>query len=957
VAEVLQEERFNNNFQIGMLSSFESFLETLATASRGKRKSNSEEDDTDDSVFDESQDGTDVERRGIDSRAVGEVVKSYRKQFKRALPHPKLDATSAALANAFDSGEKTLVFVRRVRTVDELAAKLDVVFDSWIHQRMVSVLPNLEQEINQLFTQYEQERSRRPEERFEESQLDEQEGEQPELSEQRSFLDEEDEGSAETFFAWFFRGKGPRGLLSGAAFQKNRLAATSSAYATLFEDDHIAWLLGHPDNVIDALGVLCSSSRVQTTDLLRDRAHAHFLKRSRQKEGYPRLYVFEAYQVAALQLIEEAGGELGDRARVTLDERYPGFSLGSESAPSGFPGPNDALGITTFFTELAKRPRLRDQLWPSEPFDDFQQEFRRREQRRELLSTMARLGAPYIDLYLLAIRSLGSFSLREEAANSRPDEFLAREFANLLESQMDAPGFHSFYELSNAAQNFDLLLSVNFHEIPSARLEELASIYGATLQRQVPVGRMAGGVNKRLVRQFRMPGFPLVLVTTNVLQEGEDLHTFCRRVIHYGITWTPSAMEQRTGRVDRIGGLVQRRLDGRSHVPSADEWLQVYYPHLQDTVEVLQVRRVLKRLNRFLRLIHRGFDEQGEDSRIDTSRAMLEGLEDIKPIEIPLESAFPVRSEWLEGEFAGESIQHTDVKAQLDHLNDLWHELVNKNQIQSLRSRGGRVKEGRFVVNSNEHNQAIQNFQLELRSQAAGDSFLLRCVSNAGPLNLRDDKTLDQLYELHKDLGLVKICIRPNANKREDLVSVEGEILFHRRTTQIEEVARIVTQTTTQAHWIHKLLIAKEGKLPENKRSRKESIEPLLEKIDGVIRRSRLPWNREGNSVEVDLWPGGRKHIVKVNRRSETYIFSSRVVDAKHVTQSNRYWRDLVYRAWRKNSVKELITFAFDERDRLIGLIAQPAATLDHEELKLYIDTVAKECDRFEYALTGKDTN
>ena len=166
-----------------------------------------------------------------------------------------------------------------------------------------------------------------------------------------------------------------------------------------------------------------------------------------------------------------------------------------------------------------------------------------------------------------------------------------------------------------------------------------------------------------------------------------------------------------------------------------------------------------------------------------------------------------------------------------------------------------------------------------------------------------------------------------------------------------------MTQTTTQAHWIHKLLIAKEGKFPENKRGRKESIEPLLEKIDGLIRRSRLPWIREGHSVEVELWPGGRKHTVEVNLHSETYIFSSRVVDAKHVTQSNRYWRDLVYRAWRKNAVKELITFAFDERDRLIGLIAQPVATLDHEELKLYIDTVAKECDRFEYALTGKDTN
>lgn len=48
----------------------------------------------------------------------------------------------------------------------------------------------------------------------------------------------------------------------------------------------------------------------------------------------------------------------------------------------------------------------------------------------------------------------------------------------------------------------------------------------------------------------------------------------------------------RTGRVDRIGSLVQRRLDGVESVPSAEEWLQVFYPHLRDTVDALQVRRI-----------------------------------------------------------------------------------------------------------------------------------------------------------------------------------------------------------------------------------------------------------------------------------------------------------------------------------------------------------------------------
>ena len=44
-------------------------------------------------------------------------------------------------------------------------------------------------------------------------------------------------------------------------------------------------------------------------------------------------------------------------------------------------------------------------------------------------------------------------------------------------------------------------------------------------------------------------------LVTDLLQEGEDLHTFWSDVFHYGISWTPSAMEQRIGRVDRVRSL------------------------------------------------------------------------------------------------------------------------------------------------------------------------------------------------------------------------------------------------------------------------------------------------------------------------------------------------------------------------------------------------------------------
>ncbi len=620
VAEVLRDERFNNSFQIGMLSSFESFLETVGGRSPPAGLPEaiiSDDEDEPSSSFDGNQGDTADERRGIDTDGIAAIVESYRANFPGTLPHPKLDGTADSFASVFETGDKTLVFVRRVRTVDELAAKLDAHCDRWLQVRMTAALPGQVSEVHELFERYARERAKRPDERLEVHLLDEAERDPSEIPEERGAVDDDAEGSADTFFSWFFRGSGPRGVLSGAAFQKNRLSSQSSVYGTFFQDDYVSWLLDRPADPLAEVARIAGVSLPALVDILRPRAFWHFKHLTQREKGYPRIQVFVAYQQAALEQIEKAGGQLGDEARIMLDERFPDPRAGTADPPAGFPGPEQAIGFTSFITELVKHPDLRRQIWP-EDAGEFRQRFRRREQRRELLSAMARLGASYIDLYLLAIRHLGSFTLRHETESDEPVRDLARAFVALLESQSRQPGFHAFYELSQAAEFFDLLVGVNFPDVPAGRLDQLASWFGSTLQRQVPVGRMSGGVNKRLVSQFRMPGFPLALLTTDVLQEGEDLHTFCRQVVHYGITWTPSAIEQRTGRVDRIGSLVQRRLDGEKTEPDAADFPQVYYPHLQDTVEVLQVRRVLHRLKRFLQLIHqKKSDSQALDSRIN----------------------------------------------------------------------------------------------------------------------------------------------------------------------------------------------------------------------------------------------------------------------------------------------------------------------------------------------------
>ena len=822
VAEVLQTERFNNQFQIGMLSSFESFLQSVDTVRR-RDVETARRQDADEPVFDgeEQRRGLkdDREREGIDTKAIGEVVRSFREIFGTALPHPKLDTTAAALSGAFATGEKALVFVRRVATVGELAAKLDESFDAWVRARMEARLPNLHEEIAALFERYANERLRRPEEMEPTREEDTDLTSEQERIDQRDDLEVDDEGGAESFFAWFFRGNGPSSVLSGAAFQKNRLASTSSAYATLFEDDYVASLLGVEAgaDVLESLAHVLGKPPERCTEQLRRFAYGFFRERSRQQDGYPRLYVYEGYQAAGLALLGKCEGEIGEQAKVMLEERFPDIRRTAQEPPVGFPAPDTWLGLTTVFSELRRRPRLRKLLWPEESVGgDFRAAFRRQEQRRELLSAMARLGAPYIDLYLLAIGRMGSFSLGLRPESESAAE-LAVDFVSMLEHQSDAPGFGAFHELSQAAEAFDHLVSVNFPEAPSRPLPELARLYGITLQRQVPVGRMSGGVNQRLVRQFRMPGYPLVLVTTDVLQEGEDLHTFCRRVVHYGIAWTPSAMEQRTGRVDRIGGLVQRRLDGSPEPAAADNLIQVYYPHLRDTVELLQVRRVLRRLNRFLRLIHRGDRAVGADGHaIDTTRALLEELEDLPPIEGELQSAFPIEPHWLRGELGPNDVTMPDWERQYRHLEALWKALCEHHQIVAQTSRVKHLRFGELPASAAKSTSAemgdaaasgrMQPFTFGLRSQVAGDEILIECESTIGTADLEDDAVVNALMEVLDGTGAIKLCVDPRVGKHQDRIYVRRELLFDPEATRVADVLAMFENTLFPAVRLHAVL-------------------------------------------------------------------------------------------------------------------------------------------------------
>ena len=50
----------------------------------------------------------------------------------------------------------------------------------------------------------------------------------------------------------------------------------------------------------------------------------------------------------------------------------------------------------------------------------------------------------------------------------------------------------------------------------------------------------------------------MVLIANEVMQEGLDLHRSCRRVVHHDLPWNPAQLEQRVGRVDRLGSHLMR---------------------------------------------------------------------------------------------------------------------------------------------------------------------------------------------------------------------------------------------------------------------------------------------------------------------------------------------------------------------------------------------------------------
>ena len=115
-------------------------------------------------------------------------------------------------------------------------------------------------------------------------------------------------------------------------------------------------------------------------------------------------------------------------------------------------------------------------------------------------------------------------------------------------------------------------------------------LQGDRPEQLIPNVRLVNGTThsdtrQRLMLTFNTPFYPEVLVASSVMAEGVDLHLSCRYVIHHDLCWNPSTLEQRTGRVDRIGAKVER----------CGQPIHIYLPFIAATQDEKQYRVVMDR--------------------------------------------------------------------------------------------------------------------------------------------------------------------------------------------------------------------------------------------------------------------------------------------------------------------------------------------------------------------------
>ncbi|WP_334391334.1 helicase-related protein [Bradyrhizobium sp. AZCC 2262] len=187
-------------------------------------------------------------------------------------------------------------------------------------------------------------------------------------------------------------------------------------------------------------------------------------------------------------------------------------------------------------------------------------------------------------------------------------ELLAERFLEPLPGQHEsmADRMAIFAEdVLSASGSADNRLSARYNLIDATRLRDqnfVALVLGGGDQQ----------ARERIFAGFNTPLLPEILICTSVGAEGIDLHRHCGRVVHYDLAWNPAVLEQRTGRIDRIGSKTFREREAAK--VGEGPLLEVGVPFLAGTYDERMFEELRMRAQTFEVLT--GGDVTSDDDRV-----------------------------------------------------------------------------------------------------------------------------------------------------------------------------------------------------------------------------------------------------------------------------------------------------------------------------------------------------
>lgn len=237
------------------------------------------------------------------------------------------------------------------------------------------------------------------------------------------------------------------------------------------------------------------------------------------------------------------------------------------------------------------------------------------EERKEYDETLARYKDQYTyigndgELHWVDGRLLGYMTLERQLASSL-FAYTEGPVNALLRPDAKFDALLKVYDEVVEKHNKKLIVFAVFNHTIEYLRERFAKHGVSTI---VINGSLNGQERRENLVEFRDNPLNKVLIASEVGSEGLDMQ-FCDALVNYDLPWNPMVVEQRIGRIDRIGQ--------KSPV------INIYNMVMQDTIHEKIYYRLLDRINIFTSCI--GDLEAILDSNFDEGRTLEEAIKDLK---------------------------------------------------------------------------------------------------------------------------------------------------------------------------------------------------------------------------------------------------------------------------------------------------------------------------------------